>query len=71
MTDSAGAPQDYRSAFEELQAILAALQADEIGVDELAQRVKRASELISYCGERLRSTENEVQKVLDELGEED
>ncbi|MGB0171388.1 MAG: exodeoxyribonuclease VII small subunit [Flavobacteriales bacterium] len=63
-------PKDYAAAFEELKEILAALQQDEIGVDELAGKVKRAAQLISYCGDRLRSTENEVQKVLDELGEE-
>lgn len=63
-------PKDYAAAFEELKEILAALQQDEIGVDELAGKVKRAARLISYCGDRLRSTENEVQKVLDELGEE-
>ncbi|MBK12904.1 MAG: exodeoxyribonuclease VII small subunit [Crocinitomicaceae bacterium] len=62
-------PKDYTAAFEELKGILAALQQDEIGVDDLAAKVKRAAHLISYCGERLRSTENEVQKVLDELGE--
>ena len=63
-------PKDYAAAFEELKEILAALQQDEIGVDELAGKVKRAAQLISCCGDRLRSTENEVQKVLDELGEE-
>ena len=63
-------PQDYAAAFAELKDILSALQQDEIGVDALAEKVKRAAQLISYCGERLRSTENEVQKVLDELGEE-
>ena len=63
-------PKDYAAAFEELKEILAALQQDEIGVDELAGKVKRAAQLISYCGDRLRSTENELQKVLDELGEE-
>ena len=63
-------PKDYAAAFEELKEILAALQQDEIGVDELAGKVKQAAQLISYCGDRLRSTENEVQKVLDELGEE-
>ena len=66
MTD----PKDYTAAFEELKGILAALQQDEIGVGDLAAKGKRAAHLISYCGERLRSTENEVQKVLDELGEE-
>ena len=53
-------PKDYAAAFEELKDILAALQQDEIGVDDLAGKVKRAAHLISYCGERLRSTERSV-----------
>ena len=44
-------------------------EGDRVSVDALAEKVKRAAHLISYCGERLRSTESEVQKVLDELGE--
>ena len=32
-------PKDYAAAFEELKEILAALQQDEIGVDELAGKV--------------------------------
>lgn len=60
-------PKDYASAYAELKDILVGLQQEEIGVDALAEKVKRAAALISYCGERLRSTESEVQKVLDEL----
>jgi exodeoxyribonuclease VII small subunit len=71
MNNAMETPKDYTAAFEELKEILSALQQDEIGVDALAEKVKLAAHLISYCGERLRSTENEVQKVLDELGEED
>jgi len=68
---SKNAPEGYDAAFAELKAILDALQQDEIGVDALAEKVKRAAELIAFCGERLRTTEGEVQKVLDELGEKD
>lgn len=62
-------PEGYDGAFEELKGILEALQQDEIGVDALAEKVKRAAELIAFCGDRLRKAEGEVQKVLDELGE--
>lgn len=62
-------PEGYDRAFEELKGILEALQQDEIGVDALAEKVKRAAELITFCGDRLRKAEGEVQKVLDELGE--
>ena len=64
-------PAGYDAAFDELKAILEALQQDEIGVDELAEKVKRAAELISFCGDRLRKAEGQVQKVLNDLGEGD
>jgi len=64
-------PAGYDAAFAELKAILEALQQDAIGVDDLAEKVKRAAELIAFCGDRLRKAEGEVQKVLDELGEGD
>jgi exodeoxyribonuclease VII small subunit len=64
-------PKGYDEAFAELKTILEALQRDAIGVDALAEKVKRAAELIAFCGGRLRKAEGEVQKVLDELGEGD
>lgn len=64
-------PDGYDAAFTELKAILEALQQEEIGVDALAEKVKRAADLIAFCGERLRKAEGEVQKVLNELGEAD
>ena len=64
-------PDGYDAAFTELKSILDALQQDEIGVDALAEKVKRAADLIAFCSARLRTAEGEVQKVLDELGEGD
>ena len=64
-------PEGHDAAFTELKTILEGLQQDEIGVDELAEKVKRAAALIAFCGDRLRTAEGEVQKVLDELGEGD
>jgi exodeoxyribonuclease VII small subunit len=64
-------PIGYDAAFAELKTILEGLQKDAIGVDDLAEKVKRAAELIAFCGDRLRRAEGEVQKVLDELGEGD
>ena len=55
-------PSGYDAAFGELKTILEALQQDEIGVDELAQKVKRAAELIAFCGDRLRKAEGRGSK---------
>lgn len=70
MSDSKD-PKGYDEAYAELKSILDDLQQDAIGVDELAEKVKRAAHLIAFCGARLRKAEGEVQKVLEELGEGD
>lgn len=50
----------YEKAIKELQETVAQLQEDEIGIDELSAKVKRAAELIEFCREKLRSTEEEI-----------
>lgn len=60
---------NYTEAFEELQQIVADLEDGEISVDELAVKVKRASELIAFCKKKLTSTEEDVQQILKELEE--
>ncbi|HND17702.1 MAG TPA: exodeoxyribonuclease VII small subunit, partial [Saprospiraceae bacterium] len=56
----------YDQAYNELQKILSDLQNSETGVEELTEKIKRASELVTYCKNRLRSTEKEIQKILNE-----
>lgn len=57
----------YSDAFEELQQIVSDIEDGEISVDELSVKVKRASELILICKEKLASTEEDVQEILKEL----
>lgn len=59
--------QTYSDAFEELQQIVGDIEDGEISVDELSVKVKRASELIKICKEKLSSTEENVQDILKEL----
>jgi exodeoxyribonuclease VII small subunit len=54
----------YEEAREELENILAELESGETGIDELASHVKRASELIRLCREKLRRTDKELQDIL-------
>ncbi len=58
----------YESATEELEEILERMKSGEIGVDELAEKVERASKLIKYCYERLDQTEKKVDQILKDLG---
>lgn len=58
---------NYESAFSELQQIITDLEDGEIGVDELAEKVKRAASLIDMCKAKLTSTEEDVEKILQTL----
>ncbi len=57
----------YTDAFEELKQIVSDIEDGEISVDELSIKVKRASELIKICKEKLTSTEEDVNQILKEL----
>lgn len=58
----------YTDAFFELQTITKEIESGEITVDELSEKVKRASELIRICREKLTTTEEDVNKILKEMG---
>jgi len=60
---------NYAEAFKELQEIVSEIEQGEISVDELSQKVKRASQLIKRCKTKLTSTEEDVNKILKELSD--
>jgi exodeoxyribonuclease VII small subunit len=60
---------NYSEAFKELQEIVSEIEQGEISVDELSQKVKRASQLIKICKTKLTSTEEDVNKILKELSD--
>lgn len=57
----------YTEAFRELQSIVDEIQGSSISIDELSGKVKRAIELIKICQEKLVTTEEDVNKILEEL----
>ena len=59
----------YTEAYAELEEIVGEIENGEISVDELAEKVKRAAQLIKVCKEKLTSTEADVGKILKDLGE--
>lgn len=59
----------YADAFDELQTIVAELEQGEISVDELTEKVKRASLLIEVCKTKLNATEEEVHHILGQLAD--
>ncbi|WP_410879048.1 exodeoxyribonuclease VII small subunit [Myroides sp. DW712] len=57
----------YEAAAAELNQILTALKNEEITVDELAEKVERASQLILFCKKKLTTTEEKIEKIIDKL----
>ncbi|MBZ0157974.1 MAG: exodeoxyribonuclease VII small subunit [Alphaproteobacteria bacterium] len=54
----------YRQALTELEQIVGEIEAEDIDVDILAEKVRRATFLITFCRGRLRNAEDEVKKAL-------
>jgi exodeoxyribonuclease VII small subunit len=57
----------YEAAYKELQQIAREIENETVSVDVLAAKVKRASELITFCQNKLRSTEMEVTKIIEQM----
>ncbi|MDD2345419.1 MAG: exodeoxyribonuclease VII small subunit [Bacteroidales bacterium] len=57
----------YTEAAAELEQIVQDIENAEISVDELSEKVKRAAELIQFCNKKLTQTEEDVQKVLNDI----
>jgi exodeoxyribonuclease VII small subunit len=57
----------YSQALTELEQIISEIESEDIDVDILAGKVKRAAFLIKHCKTRLRSAEEDVKKILAEI----
>jgi exodeoxyribonuclease VII small subunit len=57
----------YQKAYEELMEITREIESEEVSVDDLSKKVKRAAELLEICNAKLKSTEEEVQKIIDKI----
>lgn len=58
---------NYTAAFEELRTIVSDIERGEISVDELSEKVRRATVLIKICKQKLSTTEADVNQILKEL----
>jgi exodeoxyribonuclease VII small subunit len=57
----------YAEAMVELEGILDELERDDLDVDVLADRVKRASELIALCRGRIARAQTDVDRIVVDL----
>ncbi|MBL7826280.1 MAG: exodeoxyribonuclease VII small subunit [Saprospiraceae bacterium] len=56
-------PASYEDAWSELQQIVAELQAETVSVDALAEKIERANQLATFCREKLRQTEKQLEEL--------
>ena len=66
MSDGSGTI-GYADAMAELGDILAELERDDLDVDVLAERVRRAGELITLCRARIARAEADVEGIVTNL----
>lgn len=59
--------QTYKEAISEIEEILQQIENDEPDVDQLSEKVKRLSALVSWCRDKLHNTEEEIEKILKEI----
>lgn len=57
----------YAEAMAELEEILEELEGDDLDVDVLADRVRRASELIASCRTRIARAQADVESIVTDL----
>lgn len=57
----------YTEAKKELTEIVTAIETGELDVDALTEKVKRATELILFCRTKLTHTDEELQKILNDI----
>ncbi len=58
---------NYEIAFKELNTIVKDIEQENVQLDELSAKIVRANELIAFCKEKLRKTEEEYQKAIEGL----
>jgi exodeoxyribonuclease VII small subunit len=59
--------QTYIEAIAEIEAIIKKIEDSDLNVDELSVDVERASELINFCKSKLYATEENINKMLENI----
>ncbi len=61
--------QTYTEAVAELEQILAELENNsEVNMDVISEKVKRAAVLMEFCKKQLHELDEDLEKILSELG---
>ena len=55
----------YEEAVRQLEAIVDKMELGELDIDSMAAQLKQAQELVKLCKQKLKRTDDEIQKLLD------
>lgn len=55
----------YEESLKQLEDIIRKMEAGEFSIDELAEKLTLAQQLISQCREKLNKTDSEIKKILE------
>ncbi len=59
--------KNYKEAFQRIEQIVSEIEGEDPDVDKLTDLVKEGLELLKYCKQRLRTTEEDLKSALGEL----
>ncbi len=55
---------NYSKSLKEIEEIVKQIESGELDVDKLADKVQKATKLIKQCRDKLRTTEEDLDRVL-------
>lgn len=61
--------ETYSQAIARLELIVRQIDNNELEIDELADKIKEANEIISFCNNKLTKADEEIKKILSEKQE--
>jgi exodeoxyribonuclease VII small subunit len=64
-----GEAPSFRQAMTELEGILGRIEGEEIDIDQLAEELRRAAQLLDLCRGKIRKAEVEVTQIVQSLEE--
>jgi len=61
----------FSEAMQDLETILGEIEEDEVDIDALGTKLKRATELLEVCRTKIRKAEVEVSQIVEQLRDRD
>lgn len=55
----------YETAMKQLEQIVASMESGQMPIDKMAENLKQSQELITFCKQKLVSTDEEIQKIIE------